>query len=111
MFAALKQKLFGTDKSKEAARSRLHFVLVQDRTGLTGEEMATFKAELISVINKFFEINTDGLDVSYERDTGTTRLLINSPVLVRRRAGGADSDRALQRKKKSAEEVQPAIDA
>lgn len=94
MFAALK-RLFGTkgpiaaneEASKGVAKSRLHFVLVQDRTGLTTEEMAEFKQELINVINRFFDIHSDALDVSYKRDTGMTTLLINSPVLVRRRPG------------------------
>ncbi len=97
MFAALKRFFgkkgpvtAGDEASKGVAKSRLHFVLVQDRTGLTSEEMADFKQELINVINRFFEINCDALDVSYKRDTGMTTLLINSPVLVRRRQGVGD---------------------
>ena len=79
VFKKLKQKLFGLDNSsKDLAKSRLHFVLVQDRTGLTNEEMAGFKEEMVKVIEK------DGFDISYHRDVETTTLLINSPVIVRR---------------------------
>ena len=59
-------------------------MLVQDRTGLTGDEMAKFKVELIAVMEKYFVIDTGGLDIAYERGKGTTTLLINSPVVVRR---------------------------
>ena len=88
MFAAFKKRLFGHEtSSKSLARSRLHFVLVQDRTGLTAEEMAGFKKEMIDVIGKYFMIDKNGFDISYQRDADTTTLLINSPVIVRRQEG------------------------
>lgn len=85
MFAALTEKLFGRGKaSKSTARSRLQFVLVQDRTGLSTEEMSQFKREMVAVIEKYFQIDEQGLDISYKRDNDSTTLLINSPVHVRR---------------------------
>lgn len=94
MFTALRNKLFGSKnghdsssqgRSKNLARSRLHFVLVQDRTGLTPEEMSQFKKEMVSVIERYFQIDEQGFDISYKRDSDTTTLLINSPVIVRRK--------------------------
>lgn len=85
MIAALKRKLFGESSSKTKARSRLHFVLVQDRSGLTSEDMAQFKSELVDVIGKYFEIDKQNFDVAYERDASSTTLLINSPVKVKRK--------------------------
>lgn len=85
MLQALR-KLFGVEgQSKSVARSRLSFVLVQDRTGLTSEEMSKFRKELIGVIEKYFEIDEQGFDVSYRRETESTVLQINSPVLVTRK--------------------------
>ena len=85
MFNALKKKLFGqSNESKETAKSRLHFVLVQDRTGLTNEEMAGFREEMVKVIEKYFVIDKEGFDIKYHRLADTTTLLINSPVIVRR---------------------------
>ena len=85
MLLALKQKLFGIGtSSKDHARSRLHFVLVQDRTGLTSEQMAKFKQEMVDVIQKYFEIDKNAFDIAYKRDSDTTTLLINSPVVVKR---------------------------
>ncbi len=73
--------------SKSIAKSRLHFVLVQDRTGLTNEEMAGFKQEMVSVIEKYFMIDKQAFDIDYKRDGDSTTLVINSPVLVRRQDG------------------------
>lgn len=88
MFGALKAKLFGRREnesaSKSLAKSRLHFVLVQDRTGLTSDEMAFFKEEMVKVIERYFVIDKDGFDIKYQREMDTTTLLINSPVIVRR---------------------------
>ena len=92
MFNALKKKLFGeSNESKETAKSRLHFVLVQDRTGLTNEEMAGFREELVKVIEKYFVIDKEGFDIKYHRLADTTTLLINSPVIVRRSTSAAVS--------------------
>ncbi len=85
MFNTLKKKLFGdSNESKAVAKSRLHFVLVQDRTGLTNEEMSGFREEMVKVIEKYFVIDKEGFDIKYHRLADTTTLLINSPVIVRR---------------------------
>ncbi len=84
MFLKLREKLFGTKASNSVAKSRLHFVLVQDRTGLTNEELAEFKAEMIGVIERYFVIDKQGFDISYRRSNETTTLYINSPIIVRR---------------------------
>lgn len=74
-------------ESKNLAKSRLSFVLVQDRTGLTQDEIANFKREMVAVIEKYFVIDETGLDVSYKRETDSTMLVINSPVVVKRQDG------------------------
>lgn len=107
MFLALKDKIFGNrnDSSKSVARSRLHFVLVQDRTGLTSDEMAKFKEEMVSVIEKYFMIDKSGFDIAYKRDSDTTTLLINSPVVVRKNVAGDDPSPGKKGKQRNAEPV------
>lgn len=78
------KRLFTTNDSKSLAKSRLHFVLVQDRAGLSSEELASFRKELVGVIEKYFVIDENGFDINYKRDSDTTTLLINSPIVVRR---------------------------
>lgn len=85
MLNLIREKLFGNAKnSKSLAKSRLHFVLVQDRTGLSNDEMVNFKKELVGVIAKYFVIDEAGFDITYKRDDSSTTLLINSPVVVKR---------------------------
>ena len=105
MLVALRKKLFGSHAvSKKRAKSRLHFVLVQDRTGLNGEEMAKFKQELVAVVEKYFVIDKQGFDVAYKRDTDSTTLLINSPVVVRRQdaSGGSVGTERLRKRASAA---------
>jgi len=89
VFEALKRFFRNDDESKSVAKSRLSFVLVQDRTGLSSEEMSKFKQEMVEVIEKYFAIEKNGLDITYKRDGDCTTLLINSPVFVRRLDGPA----------------------
>jgi len=82
---ALLQRLFNSkEESSSVAKNRLQFVLVQDRAGLSNEEIAKFKSELILVIEKYFEVDKTAFDISYRRDSDMTTLQINSPVLVKR---------------------------
>lgn len=83
MFGAIKNLLTG-GASKNVAKSRLHFVLVQDRTGLSSDEISSFKKELVEVIEKYFVIDENGFDINYQRENDMTTLLINSPIVVRR---------------------------
>lgn len=87
MFSVLK-KLFlkkeATVKSKAEAKSRLQFVLVQDRVGLCNEDLTNFRKELLSVIEKYFIVNERDFAIDYRREGNSTRLSINSPVVIRR---------------------------
>lgn len=106
MFGKLKNLLMGkglNGQSNVAAKSRLHFVIVQDRSGLSSDEMTSFKRELIDVIKKFFMIDDEGLEVNYQRDSGSTTLQISSPVLRRKEEAQA----AAAKKGKAAKEATP----
>lgn len=111
MLSALK-RLFGRDESaghsKSLAKSRLSFVLVQDRTGLTNEEISMFKREMIAVIDKYFVIDEKGFDISYERDNDTTTLLINSPIIVKRQESSSGHEAGARHKRKKGE-ARPAV--
>ena len=110
MFGSL-TRLFGSGKkSGSLAKSRLHFVLVQDRAGLTNEEMVQFKKELVGVIEKYFVISEREFDIDYRRDRDTTTLLINSPVVVKRHGGSERRGRAAAgARKRESETAAPAI--
>ena len=83
MIKAIIKKIFGGG-SKTAAKNRLQFVLVQDRAGLSNEELTQFKKEILTVVQKYFVIDEAGFDVSYKRANDSTTLQINSPIVVKR---------------------------
>jgi len=116
VLAALRTKLFGNsrDASKSTARSRLHFVLVQDRAGLTNEELSRFKEEMVDVIERYFVVKKDGFDISYERKGETTTMLINSPIIVRKQGSipsGKINNKYISKKKKKNNQSQAAIES
>lgn len=77
------RKLFGNRFSHQTAKNRLQMVLVQDRSGLTSQDMDLFKKDLLEVISKYFSIEQKSLQVEWERNDNETALVINTPVVGR----------------------------
>ena len=73
--------------SKIQAKNRLQFVLVQGRAGLNNEELASFRKELLRVIEKYFIVKEGDFGIDYKRDGNSTKLTINSPVVAKRDCG------------------------
>ena len=86
MFEAFRQKLFGNVNSKQTAKNRLQMVLVQDRSGLTSEEMELFRKDLLDVISKYFSLEKRSVQIEWHRTESETALMINTPVVSRIRA-------------------------
>ncbi len=105
MFATIRDLFQARRRSNVVAKSRLQLVLVQDRAGLTNEELAQFRREMMEVIQRYFVIDESGFDVNYQRSDDATTLLINSPIIVRRdsekRDSEKDSEKVAQVSKKS----------
>jgi cell division topological specificity factor len=102
VLSSIRKFFFGSNKkSKNVAKNRLHFVLVQDRAGLTNEEMALFKKEILNVIEKYFVVDKQAFDIAYKRDVETTTLIINSPVIVNRKSAPAGEVGAKNRRDKN----------
>ena len=51
------------DNSKEAAKERLHLVLIQDRASVSADFLEVMKQEIIDVIKKYIEIDENAIDV------------------------------------------------
>ena len=83
MFNKIINKLFSGTFSKYTARNRLQMVLTQDRTGLSSQDMDNFRKDLLAVISKYFVIESNQLDIHWDKKDNTTALIINTPVMVR----------------------------
>ena len=76
-----------TFKSKDAAKERLHLVLMQDRANVSADFLDLMKQEIIEVIKKYIDIDEGSMDVrltNKENNDGTNgapALYANIPIL------------------------------
>lgn len=85
------RKLIKSEKrepgSKDAAKERLHLVLMQDRANVSADFLELMKQEIIEVIKKYIEVDEKEIDVrltNKENEDGTNgapALYANIPIL------------------------------
>lgn len=79
-FKKLNKTEKSTPKSKDAAKERLHLVLVQDRANVSADFLDLMRKEIIDVIRKYIEIDDSDIDVqltNMQKEDGT----VGAPVL------------------------------
>ncbi len=75
------------ENSKDAAKERLHLVLMQDRANVSADFLELMKQEIIDVIKKYIEVDENEIDVrltNKENEDGTNgapALYANIPIL------------------------------
>ena len=75
------------ESSKNAAKERLHLVLMQDRANVSADFLELMKQEIIDVIKKYIEIDEKEIDVrltnkeNEEGTNGAPALYANIPIL------------------------------
>ena len=76
-----------TLKSKDAAKERLHLVLMQDRANVSADFLDLMKQEIIEVIKKYIDIDENEMDVRLKNkdngdgSNGAQALYANIPIL------------------------------
>lgn len=79
-------ELFKKKNSGDVAKDRLKLLLVSDRANCSPEMMEQIKNEIIQVISKYMDIDTEGLDIQItqtesEGSNGTIpALFANIPI-------------------------------
>ncbi len=72
--------------SKDAAKERLHLVLMQDRANVSADFLELMKQEIIDVIKKYIEVDESSIDVrltnktNEDGTTGAPALYANIPI-------------------------------
>ena len=85
--AGKKEEKKETANSKEAAKERLHLVLMQDRANVSADFLELMKQEIIEVIKKYIDVDERAIDVrltNKENEDGTNgapALYANIPIL------------------------------
>ena len=75
-----------TENSKDAAKERLHLVLMQDRENVSADFLELMKQEIIEVIKKYIDVDEGAIDVrltNKENEDGTNgapALYANIPI-------------------------------
>lgn len=73
--------------SKEAAKERLHLVLMQDRANVSADFLDLMKQEIIDVIKKYIDVDENEIDVrltnktNEDGTTGAPALYANIPII------------------------------
>ena len=73
--------------SKDAAKERLHLVLMQDRANVSADFLELMKQEIIEVIKKYIDVDENSIDVKLtnkvnnDGTTGAPILYANIPIL------------------------------
>lgn len=77
-------------RSGSIAKDRLKMALLHDRADLTPKMMEELREELITVLEKYIEIDKKGMDIELARAETRFDLIANIPVTTIRRGGRKD---------------------
>ena len=100
-----------TENSKDAAKERLHLVLMQDRANVSADFLELMKQEIIEVIKKYIEVDESAIDVrltNKENEDGTNgapALYANIPIVnIKNEARKVDAKKEKNENEKTNEE-------
>ena len=66
--------------SKDVARKRLQLLLIHDQIDLTPEELQQMKAELVQVIERYVQVNSNDTHVMLNRMDNQIKLVSSIPI-------------------------------
>ena len=98
--------------SREAAKERLHLVLMQDRANVSADFLELMKQEIIEVIKKYIDVDESAIDVrltNKENEDGTNgapALYANIPITNIRNDVAAQASKEKEEIEKKEEEKQ-----
>jgi cell division topological specificity factor len=77
------EKLFpwtNNTSSRDEVKRRLKLVLAHDRTGLSPQELEEMRKEIIEVISRYVELDTEDFVFSIENKERSSALIANLPI-------------------------------
>ena len=106
------------NNSREAAKERLHLVLMQDRANVSADFLELMKQEIIEVIKKYIDVDESAIDVrltnkeNADGTNGAPALYANIPILnikneARKMTNDAKEKSEEVKEKEEKEQVEP----
>ncbi|MBR0094599.1 MAG: cell division topological specificity factor MinE, partial [Synergistaceae bacterium] len=71
----------GSDGSRGKAKDRLKIVLIHDRTDISPQLLDNLRGEIVEVLTKYMEIDTQKIEIDLDHDEHEVALVANVPVL------------------------------
>ena len=115
-FKNMKKSEKNTNSSKDAAKERLHLVLMQDRANVSADFLDLMRQEIIDVIKKYIEVDENEIDVrltnkqNEDGTTGAPALYANIPIVNIKQEAKRKEKKETEEEQKVIEEAKQIID-